>query len=212
LSFSVGRARGADLVDIFTIYENLWTHAERLGAKVHYTGMGEEGAGSFHPNPWDRCEPSPAIEIVRRYYETIDRPTRERNASGRQSLPPPDLLCETVTLAHECGHFLSWRGRTPRDECDAYYRAARLRDEAWARVEEGSSIDDYNDQLRAVAQDALTEEQLQLILAEEERAWTFGRELLLDLGFDKLDYYDERARKGVYYHRCRLGMEPLRED
>ncbi len=140
--------------------------------------MQQDGEGSFHPRPFERGDPCPTISIGRPYYEEFDRPTRDRNASGRKVLPPPDLLRETVTLAHECGHFLSWKDRTPRKEWDAYFIAAKAQDEAWSSVPDHESVNEYNNMLRAAAQAALTKEQMQRIVAEEERAWTIARELL----------------------------------
>ena len=200
------------MADIFPIYEKLWARAESDGATVLYLGLGDDGGGVFYPHYNDSVEPRPTIEIIRNYYETIDSPTRDRNEAGRRTLPPPDLLREVVTLAHEFGHFLSWKGRTPRETWDRYYEAIGIRDETWAQVDESGSIDAYNDRRRAAVQDALTEDQLQLIIDEETRAWIFGREALLDLRFSDLEYYDDRSRKGVYYHRYRLGLVPLLDE
>lgn len=65
-------------------------------------------------------------------------------------------------------------------------------------------MDEHNERLRAAAQEALSEEQLVLIVAEEQRAWTIGRELLEGFGFQHFD---------LHFHRYRLGMEgPWEEE
>jgi hypothetical protein len=195
----------------FAVYEALWRTVERLGASVIYDGLLEDGEGRFHPDPLETGE-DPTIYIGRSCYDRIDQPTPFRNRYGCENLPKPDLRCETATLAHECGHFLSWQGRTPREEWNVYFSAARVRDNAWSRVREEGSRSEYNDELRAAARKALTGAELRLIVAEEERAWTIGREILESVGFEDFDYYEERRRRGLHFHRYRLGLEDLWED
>lgn len=146
--------------DPFTFYEKLWRLAEALGATVLYHGMIEDGEGWFDPNPHGRSEACPTIHIGRRYYEDTRNPTRGRNAGGRDKLPPPDILRETITLAHECGHFLSWKERTPREEWEAYASALAAWDEARSSVSYGGSRNEYNERLRAAAQASLSVEHL----------------------------------------------------
>jgi hypothetical protein len=197
------------MADVFEVYRALWQSAEQLGATVRYDSELEDGAGSFHPDPWNRGESFPRITIGRPYHEEVDRPTRNRNTGGREALPPPDLLRETITLAHEFGHFLSWK-RSP-DEWNAYFEAAKTRDEAWSQVPRDGSVGEYNNQLRTAAQSRLTRDQMGRIVAEEERAWAIGRGLLADLGFEDLELYAEHERRGLHFHRYRLGIDDLWE-
>ncbi|MBE7481535.1 MAG: hypothetical protein HS104_16335 [Polyangiaceae bacterium] len=178
---------------------------------VRYDGLAEEGSGSFHPDPRERGEKRPTITIARPFYEAVNRPTRSRNAGGAH-LPPPNLLAETFTLAHECGHFLSWRERAPRDEWTAYYIAAKARDDAWSQLPDDLPPPEYNERLRSSAKEQLTADQIDLILAEEARAWAIGRELLESLGFEDLPAYDERTIRGLHDHRYRLGLDELWDD
>lgn len=202
------------MTEIFDTYRVLWRRAQELGARVRYSGMLEDGEGWFHPNPLRLPAGHPAavptIELGRRSYDGKGyEPTTLRRG---ELPPPPDILQETVTLAHECGHFLSWKCRTPRAEWDAYFGAASRRDSAWAGISSEGSVTEYNERLRTAARTALTAEDMQQILLEEQRAWRFGRELLIGIGFDRLDYYAKREDEGLYHHRYRLGIDSLRPD
>ncbi len=84
----------------------------------------------------------------------------------RDKLPPPDLLRETVTLAHEAGHYLSWKGRTPPDEYDKYFNAAKLRDQASHAVPKSGNVEEYNEGIREAARAALSSAQVEMIFAE----------------------------------------------
>lgn len=197
--------------DPFIIYAKLWELAEERGARVLYDGSMPDGEGWFHPDPYDSGRPFPLIRIGRSYPEEARGPKRERNASGRNKLPPPDLLYETITLAHECGHFLSWKD-TPEEKYEAYTSALLVRHEAWKSIPEDDSIDAYWEKVRNAARGALDDEQVTLILEEEQRAWTIGHELLVSLGFEKLDLYAERERMGLHFHRYRMGIDPLWDE
>jgi hypothetical protein len=200
------------MVDVFEMYSTLWLIAERLGAAVVYHGMMADGEGGFHPDPIETGQDAPTIFIGRPYYqEPSCEPSRLRNAGGRAQ-PAPDLPAELVTLPHECGHFLSWKERTPRESWLAYFDAVGARDRAWSGVVGSDDVQQFNDRLRATAQAALTPEQLNRILVEKEFAWVLGRELLEAVGFDDFAYYAERARKGLHFHRYRLGLDELWED
>lgn len=190
----------------FQIYVALWRRAEELGTRVQYDGSMEPG-GAFNPDPHDRGEDDPLISITRPHYKEFDVPSRDLNDGG-QHLAPPDIIYETITLAHEFGHFLSWKERTPRDAYEAYLVALVTRSRAWEAVPEHDHAA-YHDAIRAAARAALTTEQLALIVAEEERAWAIGREALEELGFVRLDLFDERARHGVHVHRYRMGLDEL---
>ena len=203
-----GNANQADEGDTdFEIYVALWRQAEELGARVRYDGL-MESAGTFAPDPYGRGEDDPLIAIRRTHYKEIDVPSRERNDGGRH-LPSPDIVGETITLAHECGHFLSWKERTPRNVWAEYTVALGIRHEAWEAVANTGTTAEFNDAIRAAAQAALNTEHLALIIAEEERAWVIGRVLLERLGFIHFGLFDERARHGVHAHRYRMGLDEL---
>ena len=204
--------RMAPADDMFSIYRALWERAEKQGALIRYNGLMADGEGSFYPAPGRNGIATPTIEIGRPYYDRIDAPSQSRNASGQEKLPAPDLLCETATLAHEVGHFLSWKERTSPDEYKEYFNAAKVRDMAWDGVPSTDDVDAYNDGIRAAAQSVLTSQQIERILAEEQLAWDIGREVLVDLGFDEWTYYARRESDGLYFHRYRLGVEALRPE
>jgi hypothetical protein len=194
------------------MYVALWQKAEALGVGVTYDGSLSDGEGWFHPDPSETGDGSPSIVIGRPYYqEPSFEPSQLRNVGG-QALPTPDLRAEIVTLAHELGHFLSWKGPTSRDRWLTYFEAVKARDQAWSALSYQGSVDQFNEMRRAAAQVALTPTQLGHILEEEELAWVLGRELLEALGFDAVDYYAERMRKGLHFHRYRLGLDDLWED
>jgi hypothetical protein len=195
--------------DVFHQYRALWRLLEESGVVIVYSGGMPDGSGSFHPDPHESGEDSPLISIGRPYYSSEGEwPNRHRNAGG-SSRPPPDLQSELVTLAHEGGHFLSWKDRTPRNDWQRYYAVARARDQVLAQVPKHGSIDEYNDRLRAAVQSSLTAEEIELILAEETRAWQIGRELLERIGFEDFSFYEARTRNGLHNHRYRLGLDEL---
>jgi hypothetical protein len=197
------------MADVFDLYRALWRRLEERGCRIVYDGFLEDGSGHFHPHPHETGQDSPTIAIGRPYYAAEGEwPNRHRNPGGR-ALPPPDLLSELVTLAHEAGHFLSWNERTPRNAWQRYFGVAKKRDQIVAEVPKDGSIDEYNDRLRAAVQSSLSAEQIELILAEEELAWRIGRELLERLGFDDFEYYEARTHKGLHNHRYRLGLDEL---
>jgi hypothetical protein len=193
--------------ELFDMYQALWRIVEELGASVFYDGCLEDGSGTFHPDPNETGGPSPAIGIGRPYYSEADGPTRFRNAGGN-ALPPPDLLSEVVTLAHEAGHFLSWRD-TQLSGWQTYFDAAQARDQILSQVPKHGTVEEYNERLRGAVQAALRPEQIQSILAEEATAWAIGRELLERVGFENSDYYANRKRRGLHVHRYRLGLDDL---
>ncbi|MBN1608795.1 MAG: hypothetical protein JW940_19365 [Polyangiaceae bacterium] len=195
------------MTDVFVLYEALWRTLEGLGVAVVYGGLWEED-GDFHPDPWETGKDSPKITISRPYYADPPWPNQHRNRGG-SALPPPDLLLELVTLAHEGGHFLSWKERTPRSEWQRYFGAAKKRDQIIAEVPRGGSTDEYNDRLRAAMQSSLRAEQIELILTEEALAWRIAQELLAGVGFDDFEYYEAAMRKGLHCHRYRLGLDEL---
>jgi hypothetical protein len=101
---------------------------------------------------------------------------------------------------------------TPRDQWQSYFAAVLLRDNAWSNVQDDCSNTEYNRRRRAATQEALSPRQIQEILEEEQRAWNLGREWLVDLGFEDFAYYAEHERRGLHFHRYRLGIEDLWDD
>lgn len=198
--------------DVFQVYEALWHQAEAEGARVRYDGLTHLD-GWFHPDPYGRGEERPTIAIRRRNHERARVPSRFLNAGAPSDAAQPDLRAELVTLAHEYGHFASWKERTARATWQLYYQAARRRDAAWGAVDvdtvAGEGDSEYNERLRSAAREVLTKEQVDLILSEEERAWAFGREALVALGFVDLQSYEEARSRGIRNHRYRLGLDRL---
>lgn len=59
---------------------------------------------------------------------------------------------------------------------------------------------DYNELLRLASRRIMSDEQIQLIVAEEKRAWQIGLGLLQELNFTKLEIYAEQERRGLHFH------------
>lgn len=197
----------------YEVYEALWRRAEKEGVWVHYDGWDGHGmAGYFAPR--DDEDLSPMIAITRPYYIEIDEPSPHSNAP-----PPfaqPDIEEELITLAHEYGHFCSFRGRTPRPEWDAYNAITRRRSLLEQNLREeaadGLSDRDANDWYRAALGERLGEATCAAIMREEALAWQVGREVLAELGVVDFTVYDERRRRGLHLHRYRLGLEDAWPD
>ncbi len=177
--------------ELWATYVALWKRAQAAGIHVHYNGIANNPrSGGFHPR--DGATDGgrrPMIEIVRPYYETHDEPTQGRNTGGAH-LPPPDLLEELITLAHEFGHFLSWKqGNRTRPYVDATTHIERYFD--------GEDLP------------RLAEEQIQLVRDEERRAWTFGEEELRELGFADWDAFCSHKRDALDQYEIIFRWEPL---
>lgn len=195
---------------LFGIYERVWRETEEAGAYVVYRGMGNTGgeAGWFDPRfDEETGEPSPEVAVFRPFAGPNSSPSPDRIPGA--PLPPPDLEAELHTLAHEAGHFESFRTRG--DDWRAYYAAAIARDQVIARVEPEPSVD-FALRARAAVRAQLTEAHRMLIVGEEQTAWDFGRELLRAAGLKDFSRYEESARRGVHFHRHRLGLDELWPD
>jgi hypothetical protein len=97
-----------------------------------------------------------------------------------------DPLEEAITLAHEFGHYESFTAGVAPD-----YPAAR---------------DLFGVEQAAVPVPAsrLTATQKQLVLGEEQMAWTNGRAVLAAFGFNDWQAFDTRERDGLAEYRRRL--------
>ncbi len=199
------------------VYVAVWDRAESRGAFVHYDRFlplqGDGRDGYFYPyeDEDEEHKAEPKIHIARAR-TSGKRPKLDGVTDHR-------VVAELHTLTHETGHFLWWhRGwhddAVARAEITEYRVAARLFDQVFEdtkRTPNATSLsdDDYTRMLAANMQRELTDEQRRLILVEEERAWTLGRELLVEFGYDGLEAYDTRAVDGVYGYRVKLGHEPV---
>ena len=125
------------------------------------------GEAYFHPYPkrYRPKEPLPTIVLVR---GEVPAKRREPDLHGEQAID------ETITLAHEYGHFCSWnQGRIsnagqPSKEWLEYHEAAKARDALHEAVPVGAPFL-YRD---------LDEQQKALIDEEEKRAWRKAREVI----------------------------------
>jgi hypothetical protein len=202
--------------DVFAIYTVVWARAEEVGAWVHYGVAGDGEAGYFHPHDGERRGDGrprkPEILIHRPYYKGPGHiPTEDSNAPP--PLVQPDLVEELITLSHEYGHLMSWNGRTPRDQWERYDAVARRRSEIEGRsidaMPTGLTVEEQANWRRARLWAEFDDADRRRVVLEEELAWEVGRELLGQLGFSGLDALDARARRGVHFHRYRLGMDEL---
>jgi hypothetical protein len=156
------------------VYVKLWKRAEEH-ASVRYDGMAPFGeAGWFDPNDEDG-EAFPAIYIERPYYDPESMPSRHRVAGAPP--PPPDLLDELCTLAHEYGHSCEWR----------VHRTVAYK----------SAVERMRALLGGQPLPPLSDDEKHLIRAEEQRAWRRGREALAALGFAHWTAYDAKERAGL---------------
>lgn len=167
---------------IFGPYVALWHRAQDEGAYVRYEGsMPVPGsAGHFHPrNEGPPPHRSPLIGILRPSYAKRSEPTKQ---CGNGTTP--DLLAELFTLAHEYGHFVSYKagGRTL-----AYAEAVKHLE----RRKQGTQVK---------GEGPLSEGERELIRREEKLAWAYGRKTLVELGFGGITDYDRVAAEhlGIY--------------
>jgi hypothetical protein len=189
-----------DADPILSIYTKVWKAAEEEGAFVCYCGLESRGErGIFHPR--EGTTRKPWIRIIRPHHLEGAVPSRGRNTGP--DLTDDELRAELMTLAHEWGHFQSWRrsktaGGAARAEWEAYDAAAHRRDAIEAQVRETNPNLDpgHYKALRAANQCGLTETDRQRIVDEETTAWRYGREILEGYGYDNLHEYDHRAEAG----------------
>ncbi|HEY1695118.1 MAG TPA: hypothetical protein VGG39_23280 [Polyangiaceae bacterium] len=162
----------------FTTYSAFWRRIESEKVCVRYdspsnryaeVGYFDHKGGNYENRRAPFGERGPCVAICRLSYpEPLDQPSEYRTDGVAV-----DLRDEMVTLAHEYGHCLSFRGQTPRKEWDAYFAAASRRDQVVdARRSAGAS--DVEGDRKALAE-ALSDAEKALIIREEELAWRLGR-------------------------------------
>lgn len=91
-------------------------------------------------------------------------------------------LDEVITFAHELGHFFSWK-EDPSRYTDDYLATRSL----------------------PVAHRSVNEAELEVIVAEEERAWRFARDHLSRHGFDAWDVFERREAESLLAYKAALG-------
>jgi len=171
--------------------------------KVMYQGLQiDDGDGVFVRVGVARI---PVVKIGRRGYASpMDKPSQTLGDGSR--LSPSRIRREVVVLAHELGHFISSE-RTSADEYARYHEAEVQRDEVCDAVPWEGSESDYIKALGEAAQARLDSKQIELILAEEQRAWDFGRELVAKFWPEAQEHYAAEEKEGLLAHRRRLGIE-----
>ena len=153
----------------------------------------------------DHADPHDRRQIGRRgYAEPWDRPSRELGDGSR--LSPSRIRREVVVLAHELGHFLSSE-RASADEYAQCHEAEVQRDEICDAVPREGRAPSYIKALGVAVQARLDSKQIELILAEEQRAWDFGRELVVEFWPEAQEHYEAEEKEGLLGHRRRLGIE-----
>ena len=216
-----GLVRDPSPVDLFDVYVALWRRAQEAGACVHYFDhprgdppslrSDHTGASGWFLANADVEGAQPIIQVYRLECDDDSfTPSRSRGPGGAE-LPEPDLEHELITLAHEYGHLMSYRGETPRSEWDRYTAAASKRGEVYAaaceHLPEGLPRAETNERIRRALREGLTDDERARIVAEESLAWRIGRAVLIELGLTDLSSFDKREREGLHAHRYRLGME-----
>jgi hypothetical protein len=176
-------------VSFFNTYEALWRRIQADVGRLSYSGMNADEGGHFQH---DGCGiyRKPEIVISRPWYKPPADEPSEFLGDGRKV----DIKPEFFTLAHEYGHYLSWRGETPPETWARYHAAACHRDGV-VRLSGWDAVPN-----------ALSEEEKQVISDEESLAWKLGRAFIPE---QLLPEYDEKARRGVHNHRYRLGLDEL---
>jgi hypothetical protein len=205
-------------MDDFDVYLAACEKAKGAGAIVRFGVCVGGEAGYFFPWNWPAeaggKKPRPEIKIHRPHAEKGDAPTRGRN--NGTAFTDVELRTELETFAHEYGHFVSWKGRTSAEDWLCYFEAAKKRSavstEFQAAVSADTSAVEFCHQLGETMQVKLTADERDMIMREETRAWEFGRELLVELGYEHLDEYDAHANRGLHHHRVRLGIERFAPD
>ena len=94
------------------------------------------------------------------------------------------MVLDSCLLAHEYGHFLSHEAGRPTE----YQRASDL----------------------LASDQRMTPLQRDLVLAEEECAWTFGRDALAAAGFVRWAQFDRQRGKALRIYESRLHAKSRR--
>lgn len=167
-----------DLAPAYEIYDGLIRYAESRGVVVLHRGWvrtGDEGlAGGFTLRPDDSTWPA-QVELFRRKSGSFD-----------------DLLQETLTLAHEVGHYHSHRD----GHWSALYMSARQ--EVADRMEAGQECPGEHMDLLA----------RRAVLGEEMRAWETAMDLLEQRGWVSHEPTTTRRFEALDVYGCLLALEP----
>jgi hypothetical protein len=83
----------------------------------------------------------PEIQITRAFYRTPQDEPTELLSNGQ----PANVEDELLTLAHEYGHYLSWKGETARKTWEQYHAAAFhregvVKESGWDAVQRALSV------------------------------------------------------------------------
>lgn len=166
---------------VWVVYEALWRKLAQEGVRIQYDGCLPNGQAGYFTLMRGR----PTIAIQRKYYQPpSNEPMTFRNdgavtANDSEGENQPDLLEELITTAHEAGHCHSWRlgNRTPE-----YVEAA---DAMQVLLTPGHSI---------------TDRQRMVYMADEHRAWKYGRVVLKKLGFREWKAFNASRRNGLHQY------------
>ena len=186
---------------LFAAYKSLWKTAEDGGnVWVHYVGQDPNGAAGWFKPDGRGIFKKPEIAMVRPYYIEPTTEPSDRRSDGA----PVDLRAEIITLAHEFGHYLSWKEST--EEARKSYRAAIDR---WDAIKKKLNKNASAEEERKTVVSTLAETEKNLILAEEERAWRLGRPHVPDTIVGE---YERRKTTGLHFYRYRFGLDELWPD
>jgi uncharacterized phage-associated protein len=193
--------------------DQIWKRAQREGAIVTYKArLPHDEAGCFHAREDEEREPL----IVIRHPHAIDRLNASRNRNNGTVLTDDEMREELEVLAHEYGHFQSWKrardeGGSERVRWQTYNGVVRRLDARTDALADSEGTPIPVERLRAMYKAMLSDKDRELILDEETRAWRHGREILDSLKYQGLDHYDAEAETGVTIYRYRLGMVELED-
>jgi hypothetical protein len=178
-------------------YVDLWRRIEADDVYVCYREK-NRGEGGYFEHDGDAVPPLGNGPWRRRPKIALCRFPRPQPDDAPADLADTGALeSELLTLCHEYGHCVSFRGATDRATWERYHEAAKLRDKTEDDLPVGQHIP-------TAIYKALSNDQRALIVAEETVAWTLGRSHVPE---QLLAAYEETARRGVHLHRVNMGME-----
>jgi hypothetical protein len=153
------------------IFATLWEWAEK-DTNVAYSVLPNDQAGCFYV-----LLEAPQIHLHR---------ARPPHAHHKPDLTGP-VLQDLITLAHEFGHFCSWR------------EADRGATEGWGAYARATEVRGRKEPLSASQQEC--------VIAEERLAWDIAERTLMVLGLDTWDEFRRLKAIGLARNAAEIGLE-----
>jgi len=190
-------------VPYFAPYVHLWRRIAKRGVWVHY-GMHFDGSAGWFQQDGQGLYKLPEISLHRVPVPENEEEPHETLTDGT----PAHIAAELMTLAHEFGHFLSWKA-TDETTWLVYRllldRMAAIQDaiNALRESELSSTGDAFNERYRRTLAEQLSDEERTLVLDEEKNAWRLGRPHVPE-GLQAR--YDAQEERGIQIYEYRLSL------